>query len=502
MRSTDLNRPILRAVYYIRVSDERRGTGQEKRMSRSLEDQESDLDEIREHRLRCPKGPVFRDKASASRYSKKERPGYKALIAALRTGDVLCLWEQSRAARKPQEWSALVELCIEKGVWLCCGGELYDLQDSSVRQMLAHQAVMSEGESDRTQMRVRRDVRSRAKSGIPHAGLGWGWKKSYDEWGNKTYILDEPVAALIRDACRRILSGESLKSICRDWNARGIRRSARSSTYKDQPIADEWTSFVLRQRMRKPALAGLLVHRGEVLRAGSWPAIISEDEHYRLVDLLTDPKRTNNTRGPQANHLLTGVMSCHKCPGVMGWTGSRLDQYQCRDNHCSAIKVALADPVVIKRMWAEIETWKADVLIFDLDTDEDGYIVPDISGHVGLRAEIRRLQRRFDEIEAMALAGKIPLASLEKATEEILPEIKAKEFEARGQFVSPLLMEIVESTQGDWEKWSLEKQRRIVRLVLEIELGPGKKGPGGFREERIRMRSILPDRATLTGALS
>ena len=93
-----------RAAIYCRISDDREGRGL------GVARQERELREV------CAgKGldaaAVFRDNdISASRYSKKSRPGYQELLEAIKSGevDVLVVWDLDRLCRRPIEQEAFM----------------------------------------------------------------------------------------------------------------------------------------------------------------------------------------------------------------------------------------------------------------------------------------------------------------------------------------------------------------------------------------------------------
>src|SRR5215467_1681910 len=68
-------------------------------------------------------GRVFADPdLSASRFARKPRPDYTALLAHIEAGScrVLGLWEASRGSRNLGEWVALLDLCRRQGtkIWV------------------------------------------------------------------------------------------------------------------------------------------------------------------------------------------------------------------------------------------------------------------------------------------------------------------------------------------------------------------------------------------------
>src|SRR5262249_12496517 len=111
-------------------------------------------------------------------------------------------------------------------------------------------------------------------------------------------------ADLVREAARRVLAGETLRGICRDWTARNV------ATVSGKP----WSMQVMRRmlcsarisgrRERRTAPDGRVRDIGVITAAAIWPAIITPDESDALRSLLGNPARRMKRR--PAAYLLTG----------------------------------------------------------------------------------------------------------------------------------------------------------------------------------------------------
>ena len=108
--------------------------------------------------------------------------------------------------------------------------------------------------------------------------------------GAKAVVASE--AAAIREAAGRILAGETLSAVVRDWNVRGLTTAA----------GGPW---------RVNSLSNLLVQR----RLVSPPQILDADTHARLVGLHAS--RGKGARRATRRYLLTGLLRCWRCGGSM-----------------------------------------------------------------------------------------------------------------------------------------------------------------------------------------
>ncbi len=114
-------------------------------------------------------------------------------------------------------------------------------------------------------------------------------------------------AALIRDAARRVLAGETLTSIVDDWNRRGIRTTT----------GGPWRINALSALLIQPRLAGHADTEDGSVEVP--PAILDRETHLRLV-ALRRARRRGPTRSAEEGcrrYLLTGLLLCWRC-------GSRL----------------------------------------------------------------------------------------------------------------------------------------------------------------------------------
>jgi site-specific DNA recombinase len=156
-------------------------------------------------------------------------------------------------------------------------------------------AAVNAKESDNISRRVRRKQREMAEHGRPHGGpRRYGYRRDFS-------AIEPGEAAIIREMARRTLAGESLASLCRELNARGLPTTA----------GGRWNPSSLRRILIGPHLAGLRVY-GEQLYPAAWPAILAEDTHYALRSLLTDPQRRTKPLHP-TRHLWSGLLVCGHC---------------------------------------------------------------------------------------------------------------------------------------------------------------------------------------------
>ena len=159
------------------------------------------------------------------------------------------------------------------------------------------EGVFSAANVRRTRQRIRRQMLQKAEAGEWHGGprpFGYGQPPVDDSDEAKrasiaTYNeINEAEATLLKLAAEKILDGGSLRSIAKDWRARGIK-STRGGNI---------TETMIQRTLCKPRIAGLIEHKGSILGKAQWPEILDEATWEQVRTILTDPTRrvTKRTR--------------------------------------------------------------------------------------------------------------------------------------------------------------------------------------------------------------
>src|SRR5215467_4680674 len=127
--------------------------------------------------------------------------------------------------------------------------------------------------------------------------------------GGKLAVVEEE-AQLIREAAHRVLDGEALNAICRDWRARGIL------TVEGNPWGQRSLKRVLvsgrisgrRDYGVQPGGGRMAIPR--IVAGGDWPAIIEPE----LSDQVRARLEPNSKPPAPRRHLLTGgITRCALC---------------------------------------------------------------------------------------------------------------------------------------------------------------------------------------------
>ncbi|EUA56886.1 recombinase family protein [Mycobacterium intracellulare 1956] len=145
-------------------------------------------------------------------------------------------------------------------------------------------AAFAAKESGRKSARIRRKMLQNAQAGLPH-----GSARPFGYEADKITVR-ESEAAVIRQMVDRYLAGQSLRSLTIWLNDSQIAPS----------VATSWQTTAVRQVLSSGRIAGLREHRGEVIGAAVWPAIITPAERDRVLARMASRSVTKN---PHRTHL-------------------------------------------------------------------------------------------------------------------------------------------------------------------------------------------------------
>ena len=286
----------MRAAIYVRISADLTGRGLG--VARQLEDCRELVDK---HKWTVAK---TYDDNDISAYSGKRRPGFEAMLEDMKAGefDALVCWHPDRLYRNMRDLEHVIELADANRVEIRTvqGGTL-DLSTSAGRMVARILGSVARQESEHGSERRKRANAQKAVSGE--------WTTSRRPFG---YTLKgqplEPEATAVKTAIRDVLAGKSVRQVAREWNADADLGTAGSAT--------SWRSPMVRRVLMNPRYAALVVHQGNIVGPGNWPALVDEDTHRGIVAYLNDPSRMGST-GFERKYQGSGVYRCGVCGGPM-----------------------------------------------------------------------------------------------------------------------------------------------------------------------------------------
>ncbi len=310
--------PAKRAAVYTRISVDRDGKsvspGRQEQLCRGLA-------EAREWKV----VNVFEDRDTSGWTVGVRRPGWEALLAAVRRHevDVLLCYSLSRLGRRTRDLLELADLLRDHGVTLVVYDTSMDTSSPAGKVFFVIMAALAEMESEQTSVRVASAHKVAADRGeMPYSGSRcFGYQAR-----GKSAVKDDRVvreAKAVQHIAAQILAGESLSSMARWLNDQGLTTTAENL----------WSSTQLSQLLRSPRIAGLRKHRERVL-PGDWEPVLPEGQWLQLVAELDRRKNKGSGRNVPA-HLLTGLVVCGRCGQNLRAAhfrqanGQLFDRYQC-----------------------------------------------------------------------------------------------------------------------------------------------------------------------------
>jgi site-specific DNA recombinase len=459
------------AAIYCRISRDRVGAGL------GVDRQEQECRELAQ-RLGWTVSAVHTDN-DLSAYSGKRRPGYEALLADLETGraDAVIAWHTDRLHRSTTELEGFIAVCEPRGVPTHCvkAGPL-DLSTASGRMTARITGAVARHEVEHMIERQKA-----AKMQAARAGKFRGGRRAFG-YESDGVTVHPAEAARVLDATQRVLHGESLGSIAREWNAQSITGT------RGAP----WTSVSVRDVLIRPRNAGIVEHEGKEVARAEWPAIVPEEQWRAVHTLLTAPGR-RRPRSTEARWLGSGLFLCGVCDDgttmrtattVGGPSHAGRPVYRCKmGSHLGRVAETI-DEMVTKLVLRRLSQPDARLLLSarpGVDT-------------AALSAESEALRVRNAGLVAMFTDGIITRGELE--VERV--RIQAKLAEIASQMAaaaagSPLAgFADADDVQTAWDAATVSRRKVVVDTLMTVTLLPAPRGrrPGGsyFDPESVRIK--------------
>lgn len=446
-----------RAALYCRISRDRTGA------HLGVDRQEEDCRELAD-RLGWTVATVNADN-DLSAYSGKPRPGYRALLDHLRAGraDAVIAWHTDRLHRSPTELEEFISICETHGVMVQTvkAGEI-DLATPSGRAVARTLGAWARHEVEHAIER-----QQRAKRQAAEAGKYRGGRRAFGYLADGVTIA-ESEAEVIREMARRVLEGESLRSIAHDLTGRGSTGTS----------GGVWHGASVRDVLIKPRTAGLIEHHGEVVGEALWPAVLPPETWRAVRAVLTAAGRSQPKAAPR-RWLMSGLALCGLpgCGLPVRITAQRSSNGKTqRPNYrCSG------RPVHVSRAANHVDDLVAAVVVGRLAKPDAATLLQSTSGLVDLGAlhtEANGIRARMNEMAELFATDAITLEQLTAGTAGRRARLaQLDSIIAASTVASPLDGLIgAEDVEAVWSGLSLEKRRAVVDALVKVTILPGRRG--------------------------
>ena len=456
-----------KAAIYARISSDRDG------LSLGVERQLADCRELAA-RKGWPIAEEYIDN-DISAYSGKPRPEYQRMLEDIKAGDrdAVVVYNADRLHRQPKELEEFMELCDAVGLkdMATCSGDT-DLATDDGRLIARIMGAVARKESDDKSRRIRRKHAELAQRGM----VAGGGNRPYGYAEDKITLVPSE-AAVIQEAAKRVLSGDSLRSLCIEFQSRGLPTAT----------GGQWRAGMLRRILSSARIAGQREHHGEVAAQAVWPAIITPQQSSRLRAFFADPERKGNR--PPRRYLLAGFLRCALCNAKLV-SRPRADGTR---NYVCAKAPGFAGCGRLAILAETLEAFVVDAVMFRLDSPELAQALAGRQRHSAdedaAHDDLNQANGRLDELAKAYAAKEISLREWLVARKPIEREVEAAKKRLSRFTHTPALTGFIGNAatlRVQWSDLTLTRQQVIVRAILDhVRVGPAVRGRNRFDPSRL-----------------
>lgn len=422
-----------------------------------------------------------------------KRPKFDMLIEQLPEVDVWYAWTSDRITRRCDKIEELITLLDKlynrpRGfeVRTHLGG-MWDINDPADRLRIRIGGAISEYESDVKSERAKLRHEELALEGLSAGGwrpFGYkGYRAKTDKLPERKNGMEiEPSeAAEIQWMFDRVLAGDSVCSITRQLNARGVATTTGECS---------WRTATVKGILRSPRVIGLRQHNGKLHKA-AWPAIISPDVQMQALALIDNGHASTNPG--RERKLLSAIAICGRCGAPLRArhrsSNGRLE-YTCRrlpgENHCNRLGIGGDELNKLAERMLFSETSPDEFDAANRESDDPSTALADALAELDER-----------ERQAGVLFVSSPLAA-EAAMNEIAEQrVKLMTKMADGVVARRAPINLAE-VKAKWNDYTIEQKRGAIQSRFRaIVIRPG-RGPVA---ERARFVGIDESEETLSSLI-
>lgn len=430
---------IIRGLSYTRISrdDEKEGLG----VLRQLKDLQREADRRQITVVRS----LEDNDLSAS--GKVRRPDFETMLEMIRDGevDVVLAWDLDRIARGWKDYVRFYDACLQAQITVAWIGGEADFATGAGVLLLEVRESFAREEMRKIRQRTMRKHRELAENGQDSGGGPvYGYRPASESSKNRMEVINPDEAEIIKEATKRVLAGESLRSVVRDFQRRGLR-GVRGGL---------WCRASLRQILASARISGRRSNTaGEIVGARTtWDGIIDVKDSDALRALLSS-RRIGRAPGQTTKHPLVGLLFCGLCAGrVVSVGGGSL---RCNDPGCGRVRIS-AEP--LERV---LETALLDFV-------EGGGIARLLaeSDAAGAQEALVELDRQDRALAARWAAKKLSDAAWDTAREGLEAQRRPLMREVERQERSMGLSDLPDPLRTAWPEMSDLRRRGVYRALI------------------------------------
>jgi site-specific DNA recombinase len=457
------------AAIYARISNDRESTElgverQEKLCRRLAAQLEVDVVDV-----------FIDNDTSASTISTKARPRYDEMLRRARLGEfsMILAYSNSRLTRRVREYLDIIDLAKQYSVRVhTVQSGTFNLNTADGQAVATTIAAWDQAEAERTSERIKAAKAQRAEKGEWHGGTPpFGYRSA------NTKLVENPrESALVHEAARRILEGDSMHSIVADWNSQKITTR----------FGKHWRQSNLRTILTNRSLLG-------ETKAGviGWEPILDQRTFDRLARLFSDPARkATHSPGVKGGKYAMGggVAVCGVCGNRLITGGKRTEPW----NKDSPIRPILKCTSVVNGPTAcnsvvvdhdRLEAFVFETLIVSFESSERwhqrlGEKDPEVDSKIdALEAQLTNLREQQSRVNDLYIAGEMDRLQHAGHVQRVRDETTALQRQRDALLGKPLLSRALESGIESWRDWPPMKRRSFLKqVVARVEVGRWPEG--------------------------
>ncbi len=466
-------RASTQVAVYVRISDD----PELKRLG--VRRQEDDCRNLAK-RLGISALQVYEDN-DLSAFKESNRPSYERMLADIEAGLVtrVITWHHDRLYRHPKDLERLVAVCDEHNVSVeTVRAGLIDMSNPSGRMVARILGAVSRQEVEHKADRVRAKHLQLATDGLDAGGF-----RSFG-YADDRVTVQANEAALIKEAAARVLRGASVRSVCKDWNTRGIRTS-KGGLWTPSNLKRVLVSARISGRREIRHLdSGKRVMIGRIVAKHKQNApIITVDESDRLRAQLGDPaRRKNHTLG---RTLLSGIAVCGLCGAPMMAAGvvGKQRRIACRTGlgfrGCGKILIAALP----------LEDLVTEAVLRRVDGGALLKVMRRAGGDRAAIDELVKVESKLDELAHDWAADLITRGEWDSARRTLIARRDDLQKRVERAQRALNLDGLPNPLRSAWPKLEMHRRRAVIGALVEaVVIGPGIKGLNRFDDRRVSIR--------------
>lgn len=423
------------------------------------------------------------------------RPQFEQMLLDLNAGTIrgIVCYDQDRLVRKPKDLERLIDIFEDHPDYVCATaqGDI-DLATTDGRTMARVLVAFANKSSADTGRRVARKQLELAREGKFHGGrVPWGWMPD-------GLTVDPAAEKEILAAQEKIIKGARLSEIRDDWFARGVAPVTRSGerfvSRKKMEAGqgpEPLRGHTIRRTLTNPALAGIKVYRGEVMKdadgepvKAAWGVICTQGRLDAVSAALEGRSRPGGAGKGVTRYLLSGIARCGVCnKGLRGSVrkGPRGPFYVYMCDNSGAV----GGCGKLARKGAPVDQLVIDLVLADEDRKRGQKPAP-VPGW-DREEELQEILAEIKELEEAKIRREVSVSSYLRVIRPL--ELERDEMQmAKRRLEAAQARSVVQdaTSQDNFDRLTLPAQReRVLRSLQAVVIHPAGRGAGKFNPDLI-----------------